>query len=416
MKKLLLTLATIFTTYYASAQVGAGTTTPSNDLDVESNSGSATAVDINNTSTGDPTINLQINGTTTFSIGIDNSDADKLKIGTTAVEAGTALTIDASQNVGVGTSSPASTLDVQGSMGLKVSTITAATTLNSTHNVVLCNTGAYTVTLPAAASNTGRTYYLKNIDAEGDDITIDGNSSETIDGSATYILTAYLQNIKIICDGSNWHVLAETSCDAFVTFTYNGASVTYGTVTGANSKCWLDRNLGAKQVATSINDYAAFGDYFQWGRGADGHQLITWTNSNSYSIVNPTTTTLSSNDVPGHNNTIVSSDDWRSPKNDNLWQGVNGINNPCPSGYRVPTESEWITEYSSWGSANPAGALAASLKLPTPYNAYWSSSISYVWGGNYARYMRLVNNVSGGFVHMYEHPRASDRAVRCIKN
>ena len=192
-----------------NAQVGFGTSSPSNDLDVESNSGTATAVDINNTSTGDPTINLQINGTTTFSIGIDNSDADKLKIGTTAVEAGTALTIDASQNVGVGTSSPASTLDVQGSMGLKVSTITAATTLNSTHNVVLCNTGAYTVTLPAAASNTGRTYYLKNIDAEGDDITIDGNSSETIDGSATYILTAYLQNIKIICDGSNWYIIED---------------------------------------------------------------------------------------------------------------------------------------------------------------------------------------------------------------
>jgi len=192
-----------------SAQVGIGTTTPSNDLDVEGSGAAATAIDINNTSTGDPKINLQISGTTTFSIGIDNSDSDKLKIGTTAVETNTAITIDASQNVGVGTSSPLSTLDVQGSMGLKVSTITAATTLNSTHNVVLCNTDAYTVTLPAAASNRGRAYYIKNIDAEGDDITIDGNASETIDGSTTYTLTTYLQNIKIICDGSNWYIIED---------------------------------------------------------------------------------------------------------------------------------------------------------------------------------------------------------------
>ena len=30
-----------------------------------------------------------------------------------------------------------------------------------------------------------------------------------------------------------------------VTFTYAGAEVTYGTVIGANDRCWLDRNLGA---------------------------------------------------------------------------------------------------------------------------------------------------------------------------
>ena len=413
-----------------SAQVGIGTTTPSNDLDVEGSGAAATAIDINNTSTGDPKINLQVGGTTTFSIGIDNSDADKLKIGTSAVETNTAITIDGSQNVGVGTSSPASTLDVQGSMGLKVSTITAATTLNSTHNVVLCNTGAYTVTLPAAASNTGRAYYIKNIDAQGDDITVDGNSSETIDGSTTYILSSYLQNIKIICDGSSWHVIAGTSTvftcgTSTVTFTYNGASVTYGTVTGANSKCWLDRNLGATQVATSSTDHLAYGDLFQWGRGADGHQLITWTNATTGTAVNGTTSTLSTTDVPGHSNWISPNSDldWRSSQNDNLWQGVSGNNNPCPSGYRLATQTEWTTESNSWGAQSASGAFASSLKLPVSGSRfavgggvgsaggsglYWSSTVSGT------QTIRL--SYDGSTLNYDARQRGRGLSVRCIKD
>ena len=89
-----------------NAQVGIGTTTPSEVLDVETNNGTKTAVDINNTGGGDPKINFQVDGVSTFSIGIDNDDADKFKIGTAALETNTAITIDASQNVGIGTASP----------------------------------------------------------------------------------------------------------------------------------------------------------------------------------------------------------------------------------------------------------------------------------------------------------------------
>jgi cytoskeletal protein CcmA (bactofilin family) len=77
-----------------STGLGVGTSSPSSKLDVESSSSSADGVDINNTSTGDPVIEFQLSGTSTFTMGVDNSDSDKFKIGTTAVETATCLTID----------------------------------------------------------------------------------------------------------------------------------------------------------------------------------------------------------------------------------------------------------------------------------------------------------------------------------
>ena len=77
-----------------STGLGVGTDSPSSKLDVETSSSSADGVDINNTSTGDPVIEFQLAGTSKFVMGVDNSDSDKFKIGTTAVETSTCLTID----------------------------------------------------------------------------------------------------------------------------------------------------------------------------------------------------------------------------------------------------------------------------------------------------------------------------------
>jgi len=46
-------------------------------------------------------------------------------------------------------------------------------------------------------------------------------------------------------------------------------------VTSVGGRIWMDRNLGASQAATSYTDANSYGDLYQWGRSADGHQCRT---------------------------------------------------------------------------------------------------------------------------------------------
>ncbi len=178
-------------------------------------------------------------------------------------------------------------------------------------------------------------------------------------------------------------------------------------------RLWMDRNLGAARAATSSTDTQAYGDSYQWGRLADGHEKINA----------PTTAVNSSTDVPGHGSFITETEspwDWRVPPNNDLWQGVSGINNPCPAAFRLPTSAELNAERQSWSSDDPAaGAFASPLKLVLAggrdnesgnlggagtYGEYWSSGNQFLWFDNDESSMSRIQ------------ARASGRSVRCIKD
>jgi uncharacterized protein (TIGR02145 family) len=184
-------------------------------------------------------------------------------------------------------------------------------------------------------------------------------------------------------------------------------------------KTWMDRNLGASQAATSSTDAAAYGDLYQWGRAADGHQCRN----------SATTSILSSSDQPGHGNFILapnSPSNWRSQKNDNLWQGVNGLNNPCPIGYRLPTKTELDAERTSWSQNNSLGALNSALKLPMSSfkltndgsfssvdmgGFYWTSTVGE-FGANYVYNLDFFTDIA----YLTGYSRANGLSVRCIKD
>jgi len=182
-------------------------------------------------------------------------------------------------------------------------------------------------------------------------------------------------------------------------------------------KTWMDRNLGASEVATSSTDAAAYGDLYQWGRLTDGHEKR---NSN-------TTTTLSNGDIPGHNKFIINNttySDWRTPKNNNLWQGLNGVNNPCPSGYRLPTANELTAERLSWVTNNATGAFASPLKWTVGgarYNTGQLNSVNqmgYYWSSSVVNssfsYRLLIFDIAN--TGIFQNYRIAGFSIRCIKN
>lgn len=212
-------------------------------------------------------------------------------------------------------------------------------------------------------------------------------------------------------------------------------------------KTWMDRNLGAIAPARSSFDCYAYGNLYQWGRGSDGHE---YRNSDR-------TTTLATTEVPNDGNPwdglfinmsttpTGSPFDWLNPENGNLWDGVNGINNPCPEGFRVPTDNELEQEMLSWiqppinSTMNASGAMASPLKLPAAgyrnfsesdpidlvdvgVEGYYVSSsdlIAFVFDIQINAVRRLRFNsltATMGNPPNFFNPRAWGYSVRCIKD
>lgn len=203
-----------------------------------------------------------------------------------------------------------------------------------------------------------------------------------------------------------------------VTVNVAGDPAPVGTVYNpATGEVWMDRNLGASRVATSYNDPEAYGDLYQWGRGTDGHEKR---NSGITSV-------LSSTDDPGHGNFITTSSypyDWRSPQNDNLWQGESGINNPCPAGFRLPTITELETERFSWSSNDYYGAFGSPLKLVAAGyrnlfdgTVYGAVSIGYYWSSTvYTPGARNLAVYSVGATTYDGLSRAYGLSARCLED
>ncbi len=193
-----------------------------------------------------------------------------------------------------------------------------------------------------------------------------------------------------------------------------GSSVSYAEIS-SSGETWMTKNLGALHEATSSTDAAAYGDLYQWGRTTDGHEK-----RNSTAVAGPV-----ASGSEGANfilNGTTPSSDWLSTQDNTRWGATKTANDPCPTGYRVPTETELNAERLLFSTNNAAGAYNSELKLPVAgyrhysldelyevgtFGHYWTSTIS----GIYARKLFLGSNSNG----MSSRVRSNGYSVRCIK-
>ena len=216
-----------------------------------------------------------------------------------------------------------------------------------------------------------------------------------------------------------------------VNFTYKGQSVAYKTVRAKDGKIWLQQNLGSPQVAMHKNDFASYGDFFQWGRWDDGHQSPNSpTITGGPSLMNP------SNIPSGNPNFIVGTTtgtQWWSSGGliTDTWSGttVSSTNgkDPCAAlgaGWHTPSAAEWQAVSISEDLFGATAAFMSNLMLTS--SGYRDGG--YIWNNGDAGFYWTGSADNNGNAKVFSFddntynatvtpsPRGTGYNCRCVKN
>jgi|GEM_PF-1158883 len=194
----------------------------------------------------------------------------------------------------------------------------------------------------------------------------------------------------------------------------------YSTVVSPNTgRTWLDRNLGASRVCQSYDDVQCYGDYYQWGRGTDGHEKkgsLTTTTQNA------DVTTANNRFVIGIGNNDWTTDDFEGNARNIAWSKITG-DSVCPVGYRVPTSNEFQNEISNSGINSYSDAFNSFFKFAATGGRGGNDGLFnlgandvLIWSNTVINQIHALSlNFIGDTALLGTNTRANAYPVRCIK-
>lgn len=167
-----------------------------------------------------------------------------------------AMSVPAGMSVSGSPVTSTGTLAVTGFPNLAFASKTANYTLTATDQVILASAsgGAFTLTLPAASSNSGKVFYLKKTDSTTNAVTISRAGSDTIEGATTTTLNTQYEILTLVSDGvSVWNILSRDYSRGLKTYTATLTGTTVaGSVTYTANTCEYRRNGDSIDVSGYI--------------------------------------------------------------------------------------------------------------------------------------------------------------------
>ncbi len=116
--------------------------------------------------------------------------------------------------VGIGTITPGTTLDVNGSISAKAANVTAKTyPVATTDFSIFANavSNDISIDLPLASVATGRVLFIKRIDKTSNTVAVTGSSTNTVEGKTSISLSSQYSSLTLISNGSEWFILSNAT-------------------------------------------------------------------------------------------------------------------------------------------------------------------------------------------------------------
>jgi uncharacterized protein (TIGR02145 family) len=250
------------------------------------------------------------------------------------------------------------------------------------NGVMLCEAYFHLPTSSSGAhKSSGKSYIIRDLNI-GDIITVrlqkiipDFSGNAGVTGNQ---MTGRFNNVILELDRLPYDCAGVAKCTVKSTLRPEGLTFMCYNL-GANPNMTIAEQMAYTPSPNTVNsvDATVYGDLYQWGRIADGHQV-----RNSAEIVGPYTGPFDPNgQIPSSassyygKNIFGSGYDpypyaWRVPHSDILWGYPKTVNDPCPVDWRLPTRNELMSIFNN-------------SALLIPISTSWSAALS---SGNRVRW------------------------------